>query len=264
MNWYKAKTILIIFFLCTNIFLLVNILNAADKSTAIPDAVVSSAVDVLAQNGIAIDPDLIPRRNQAAAVIHAENVARDYDAFAGLLLGGNIQKAEDNTYTSPAGTLSFAGDSFSFTAGDVPLSNASPAKAAEDFLKELGLDLSGSRRTVSGGQVVYKKSFAGSPFFNGSLTLQIENGGVRTMQGCWFQEKRQGLFREKSALKSAASILVDFASQGSGAARVTGLEFGYTLPDTHTLHPETELVPTWMITTDSGEQIFMDARENDT
>lgn len=266
MNWYKAKTILIIFFLCTNVFLLVNILNAANKSTVIPDEVVASAVEIMAQNGVSIDPGIIPRRNEAAAVIRAENVIQEQADFAQKLLGAPVQKNADGGFTGPAGEVRISGDTFSFTAGGSPSrsASASPAKAAEAFLKELDFDLSGTEKTVDGPIVHYRKKVAGYPFWDGQITLKTENGAVISASGCWFQAKKQFLFSEKVVLKSITSILVDYAAGENPASSVTGLEFGFALPRTGSSHKTVQLIPVWVIITGQGERIFMDARENNT
>lgn len=266
MNWYKAKTILILFFLCTNIFLLVNILNAADKSTVIPDEVIASAVEIMARNGVSIDPGIIPRRNESVAVIHAENVIQEQADFAQKLLGGPVQKNADGAFTGPAGELRISGDTFSFTAGnnDSRSASASPAKTAEAFLKRLDFDLSGTKKTVDGPVVYYRKKFAGYPFLDGQITLETKNGAVISASGCWFQAKKQSLFSEKVVLKSITSVLVDYAADETPAAAVTGLEFGFALPQTGSYHKTVQLIPVWVILTDEGERIFMDARENNT
>ncbi len=265
MNWYKAKTILIFFFLSTNIFLLVNILNATNKATVISDEVVSSAVEIMAQNGISIDPGIIPRRNKAVTAVTAENIIQDYTSFAEKILGGPVQKNTDGKYAGPAGQLMLKGDTFAFTAVENRAQkNTAPIKAASSFLKELGFDLSHTQRTVNGSTVEYRKSFAGLPFLNGYITLKVENGAVVSADGCWFQEQKRSLFSEKNTLKNITSILVDYAAQGGSASAVTDLEFGYALPKSSAYHKNAELVPTWVITTDQGDRIFMDARENNT
>ena len=68
MNWYKAKTILIVFFLMTNVFLLVNILTAAGKAAAIPEEIIDSTVQILAGKQITIDKTRIPREKCVHAI----------------------------------------------------------------------------------------------------------------------------------------------------------------------------------------------------
>lgn len=264
MNWYKAKTILIIFFLCTNIFLLVNILTATNKATVITEDVIGATVEILARNGVTIDPELIPRRSETVAVIEAENVIGDTTAFAEGILGGTIAQNPDGTYTGPAGTLSISKNRFSYTAGHAPEERgSSPAKAAAAFLKGAGFDLSGAQRTVAENLVTYQKEFDGHPFFDGEITLTVQDGAVVSAEGCWFSSDDGGWFSDKVTVKSITGVLVDYAAQDNHGASIVALDFGYTLPQGDALQKSAVLVPTWVITTDRGEKVFMDAREND-
>lgn len=264
MNWYKAKTILIIFFLCTNIFLLVNILTAANKATVITEDVIGATVEILSRNGVTIDPEIIPRRNETVAVIEAENVIGDATAFAEGILGGTVEKNPDGTYTGPAGNLAISGNRFSYTAGNAPKElGSSPAKAATAFLKGAGFDLSGAERTVTENLVTYQKEFDAHPFFDGQVTVTVRDGAVVSAEGCWFSSDDGGWFSDKVTVKSITGVLVDYAAQENHAKGITALDFGYTLPQGDTLQKSAVLVPTWVITTDRGEKVFMDARESD-
>lgn len=262
MYWYRAKTILIIFFLCTNLFLLGNILKSANQGAVVSEEIVSAAVTVLEKNGVSVDPALIPRRSKPAAVIKAENIIGDYDAFAETMLSGNVQKGENSTYTGTAGKLSIAGNTFFFTAENPKTTQLSPAQAADAFLKERGLDLSDGERDIEGNTVVYRQEFSGLPFWDGYCRLQVENGAVISAEGRWFFKTNRTLFGEKHTLKNITGILADYAGEANAPSEIQALALGYMLPAADSYTAEVTLIPAWQITDTAGNSVRLDAREN--
>ena len=72
MNWSRAKTILIILFLCTNIFLLTTIILSSGRNSNVTEDIVASTVQILKENGVEISPDIIPRKTRILPVIDLE------------------------------------------------------------------------------------------------------------------------------------------------------------------------------------------------
>ena len=70
MNWGRAKTILIILFLCTNTFLLTAIILSSNNSSVVSEAIAKSTVDILKDNGIDVSEEIIPRRTDILPVVN--------------------------------------------------------------------------------------------------------------------------------------------------------------------------------------------------
>ena len=262
MYWYRAKTILIIFFVFTNLFLLVNILKTTSQGTVVQEEVVSAALTVLEQNGISIDPELIPRRNRGMAAVTAENIIQEYDAFAEIMLGKPVQKTGENTYTGSAGTITFSANRFSFTAGQPQATELTPAQAAAGFLKARGFDLSGADRELLGNTITYYQKFSGAPLWDAVVNIQTQNGAVLAAEGCWFQETGGSVLREKIRLKNITGVLADYATEVDAPAEIVGLEQGYMLPAGDRHVKKATLVPAWQIQTADAPAVLLDAREN--
>ena len=92
MNWYKAKTILIVFLVITNAFLLFNIIFNVKDGTYISDKTISETAAILHNNGIDIDESIIPHKNVNAGQFEADNIIEGYQSFAEKLLGENPEK----------------------------------------------------------------------------------------------------------------------------------------------------------------------------
>ena len=113
MNWSRVKTVLIILFLCTDIFLLATYLTSKYASSTISPEVIEATVDVLASNDITVDPSIIPQKIPGVMSFEAENVIFDYEAFAKSILGEKFTQTESG-YEGVMGTISFSGDRFDF------------------------------------------------------------------------------------------------------------------------------------------------------
>ena len=69
MNWSRAKTILIILFLCTNVFLLTALALSSVNKSVVSEEIISSTVDILERNGVKISAGIIPEKSEILPVI---------------------------------------------------------------------------------------------------------------------------------------------------------------------------------------------------
>lgn len=61
MNWDRAKSILIVFFLLINVCLFGILIHARYKDSTLPESVIRSTTELLNQNGIAVKSEIIPK-----------------------------------------------------------------------------------------------------------------------------------------------------------------------------------------------------------
>lgn len=258
MNWYKAKTILIVFLVITNAFLLFNIIFNVKDGTYISDKTISETAAILHNNGIDIDESIIPHKNVNAGQFEADNIIEGYQSFAEKLLGENPEKISDTQYTSEKGTLEFSGDFFAFTQkGDV---SHGDEKMDRELLHSLGIDIS----DYVYQQGVFSKKVNKLNVFNSRLSVDQNEQGEVTVSGVWF-EKNSNKILSPGTMKPITAVLIDFISspeRPQGGISIVNLEWGYTVYETEVFHKSIVPVPVWKIELSDGEKIYMDARNN--
>lgn len=274
MNWSKAKTILIIFFICTNLFLLTTILMSVSKTSIVTDDIIDSTIMILKNNRIEIDPEIIPRRTQPAAMIRAENFITSYEEFAKKFVGEDLNMLETNVYEGSRGKIFFSGDRFSFDASKEEFSelteklNESNARQVVlDVLKAYGFEDSTLLTDVSGDESEYvvtvTKQKNEMPLFSSKLKVVMNKKGVKRVSGSWFFEK--GALKNKYTLKSVSGVLIDYisvANRPTTEEKITSVTLGYYIPDEGILHKDALLVPCWKIALDDGGEYILNALEN--
>ncbi len=253
MNWYKAKTILIVFFIFTNAFLFYNVVKSSKGKSSVSEEIVTYTEMILKNNGITIDGDIIPRKSFKAEQFEADNIITGYEEFAKKTLGENTAKLSDNVYQSELGMIEYAGDSFKMTvAGD----------GADELslLKEHNINIS-DYEYING---VFKKKVNDLYVFNSEITVSQNEQGKSIISGVWF-EKNSNSIAGGSSMKPITSVLIDFISspeRPQGNIEITGLKWGYMTYDTQDFHKSIVPVPAWKIELANGNHVFMDARAN--
>jgi len=272
MNWGKAKTILIIIFLITDIILATTIKFSNVKSESISPEIIDSTIQILNKHNITVNKELIPTKNPSLRTVEADNVIDSYDDFSKKLLGTNAVALEENRYTSELGTVHFNGDTFSFKTsknddsiyiGDVT------EKSVQDFLLKIGFVFNSPVITISkikdtSYTVLISENIKDIPVFSSKVTVEIENEHISLISGKWFNI-RENFTGQDSALKSITGILVDFISlyNSTVPCEIKSLELGYTIFETDTFHKSATLIPVQKITISSGKEYFIDSRNTD-
>lgn len=271
MNWSKAKSILIVFLICANVFLLCIILNASYKRSEVSESLITSTVSLLHSKGIEISPSLIPKTTESDKSFSAENIITDYESFAKLFIGDEIT-ADDTGYSSSIGSVHYFGDRFDvrFTDGvETSPDQKSPADKAKAYLKELGIKPKQSHITVSNDstglfKVNVTKTVDRKPFFDCSVTVELTKDKITAVSGIWFF--RTGEQPSVSELESVPGLLVKFFSANSdfSGMNITGLTSGYAVyeNDISIFHKQTVIIPVLEISTSEGQKYYVDARSS--
>ncbi len=274
MNWYKAKTILIVFLVIVNAALLTYICIDSFNSRKIENKVVDTVISLLNNNNIDVDKTTVAAAEKYTKIkkAFAVNTISDYTSFSKLILGENTTATEQNKFTSPNGTIVFTGDYFDANASDGKILkefivNTQNIKAvAKEYLTAIGINADIEESTVSeenGKFIVNTQEYInGYPVFGAYITLILNNKGILSVQGTWYD------FREKSTsdseLKDVTGVLIDYKNQRSDASpcKITKIELGYSTLESDVFHESIVLTPVWKITNDSNQIIYIDAREN--
>lgn len=273
MSWNRIKTILIILFLFTDIFLASSILTAEKKKAELSPAVLDATVQILKDKNIILDKSVIPKKNGSAHILQADNAITDYASFAELILGEACFKKDGYTYVSDKGEISFSGDSFAFNAvttgkSSGMLTQKNAQKTAFSFLKGLGFNMS-TAKAVSllkkdGIWRIKIRDFAEKrPVFSSEINISVSDSGVISLSGSWFNQKETR--EQDSNLKSITGILIDFAEKYADGSlyKITALELGYSVFDNENYHKSASLIPVGKIIVDKNTEYFIDARTNE-
>ena len=268
MSWSRIKTILIILFLFTDIFLLASILTAEKKETEISPEVLYAAKEILKSHNITLDESVILTQISSAPTLQADNGITDYDTFATLLLGDDYYLESPEVYSSEKGTLAFSGDSFSFKLAEEKksaetLTLKAVKKTLFSKLKMLGFDVSRAKIILSaesdGIWTVKVQDFTENrPVFSSNIEASVSADGVLSLSGSWFNLRDT---REQSgSIKGITGILIEFAAAYSHPAEITAAEYGYSVFDNDNYHKSASLIPVGRITLKDGTDYFIDAR----
>jgi len=271
MNWSRVKTILIVLFLCTDIFLLGIYFTSKHTSSEISGDVIDSIVKILANNDIKVKASSIPRKMPSVPNAEAQNVMPDYETFAKTVLGDDLS-AIDFGYASGRGKITFYGDRFNFIANPETYAVSDRSIADEvnakeivtSTLKPLGFDLGSAKisvtETADGGHSVELRNYAKSlPMFNSKVVVTLSNTEITSISGIWFNEVKTS-DKNESTIKNVTSALIDFIPMVSEATEITAIKHGYGIFDTSSFHKTVKLIPVWEVTAKDGSSYLLDGR----
>lgn len=270
MNSGKIKTILIILFLFTDIFLALSIFTAKKEETSIPPEVLDSAIQILGEHNISLDKAIIPSKIPPVSILQADNVISDYETFAKAVLGDGFSSGDNGAFFSKTAELTLSGDSFffksleNFDASQNYTVNEAQ-KAVSSYLKELGFNISGAKviSSSSDGSICNIKIrgfIKDSPVYSSEVDASVSKNGIISLSGSWFNPRDS--VGEDNTLKSITGVLVDFASSYDSVKQksVKSIEIGYSVFDNATYHKSASLIPVTKIVLNDGKEYFMDSR----
>lgn len=278
MNWSKAKTILIIFFILLDAVLLIDIIYTNNETEFISSDIIASTAQILSNNNIQIDANLIPHKTSSMKTIEVSNIIDDYISFSKRMLRTEqISQENENIYTASGQKITFSADLFYYEAETPVLSeltqniNVSNAETiATRILKQYGFDMADIESVVEQRNDSYMvkltKLIGQTPVFDSSVFIELSSRGVSKIYGSWFIPVKQGHMSKILSLRSAVSILIDFITnpiRPQEQVSITGLRSGYAIYENTQYHRTIILVPVWQITLDNGLSYCLDARQTD-
>jgi len=261
LEWPKLKNIILLILLIVNLFLFVLVAYHEVRRTWYLDSARENAVGVMAQNGINVDLEALPRDTTLVRL----SMVRDRQQEAGIaaaLLGTASETGQGGTieYTGEKGTARFS-RSGAFSAAlrpdAYPLGEQTVAAHALATLALLNFD--GEVLTVKehGEQTVVTvyQLWQGTPVFTCLVTLVYESGALVSIQdgsSCRLTgvPEASGTADNFSVVTALMRFLEEMSNQGYVCTSLTGMTPGYTFSSG--LSDPITLRPVWQITTDTG------------
>lgn len=235
MDWTKAKTILIIALIATNVFLIYSLLDRhSDRGEMTNEEVI---LQLMEQRNIELEVD-IPRLHPSLRIIQGEYLSVDREEIAAL------------AQRMPAATSDYEG-------------------VAEDFLEYLGIldDETVYEETELfedgdiDASVRFKNEVEGLQIAENYIEVYFKDGRITDMNYHWLDDVE--VSPRKIETMSAAVALMSLVNQQPGAKMtITGIELVYWVPDTDMELGETvsdTAFPTWEITLSNGEKKYVGA-----
>lgn len=273
MNWSKIKSIFIILFLLSDMFMLGLLVKSHMRRTSISPEVVASTVDILKDNGVNIDAEIIPKKIGTVHYAEVENVIGDYEGFAKAILGEDAVMTADDRYENGDMSVRFSGNGFLFNNNaeinrELGTDENTARNVAAEFLTKIGFKLKRAKvvcnKNGNGCDVTYSTSIGGLPLFGSEVTVSVMGNSVATVSGTWFNEG--SATGTDSVLKSITSVLIDTIPNfdtSAGEITIRGIELGYIVPESSTYHKSATLVPVWKISDTAGNAYYSDARSTE-
>lgn len=235
MDWTKAKTILIIALIATNVFLIYSLLDRhSDRGEMTNEEVI---LQLMEQRNIELEVD-IPRLHPSLRIIQGEYLSVDREEIAAL-------------------------------AQEMPTATSDYEGVAEDFLEYLGIldDETVYEETELfedgdiDASVRFKNEVEGLQIAENYIEVYFKDGRIADMNYHWLDDVE--VSPRKIETMSAAVALMSLVNQQPGAKMtITGIELVYWVPDTDMELGETvsdTAFPTWEITLSSGEKKYVGA-----
>lgn len=261
MNWSKAKTILILFFLMVDSFLLYQIVVTNQDKNYVSDEVIKNTVTILEKNQINVAPELIPNKKGSVRLFESDNIISDYESFSKLFLGNDLTKVSDTAYSGVGGKVEFWGDKFRFTSSSLLFVGKPKKNDILSFFQDKGIKLTGCEFYEEDNVQYLKKTENKLEVFNSFI--KVENTDKTVISGLWFERKTDG-FTSSTGLNPSTSALIDFlSSQDKPNAEITilNIEKGYNIYEPETFHKSIMPAPVWEIEHTMGSA-YIDARKN--
>ncbi|MDD6484317.1 MAG: hypothetical protein PUF72_07065 [Clostridiales bacterium] len=221
-----------------------------------------AAASWLSKHGVNIRKELIDTSIHDVYEAELVSIGADKDEAAKLLVGADMKKGAADTYTGERGTLVFSGTSFELVTsqdcGNIDRYNA--AKTAEKFIKETGMEVSGSMISAVAVEEGYNASFIKTinslPVFNDVMTVHMTGDKIVKVSGVWyFGKEEQG---KKRTAKSAVDALAQYLRLVQNEKKdIAAMELGYVLENTD--KQTARIKPVWRITDSNGVVSLIDA-----
>ncbi len=274
MNWSKAKTILIVVFLFTDIFLATTIYKSNRKASYIPADIIDSTISILKDNNITINRELISSEIEMLSTIQGDNVVTSYEEFAEKILGNGFILLDETTFKSDSGKLYFNGDSFRFEStgklsGNNSLSPMECEKKIKSTLQGYGFVFTNvstkvSEKPENGYTIIFQDYYNSSPIYASNVIVMADDSGnITQLSGTWYNIK-DDFQTDDNELKSVTSILIDFISEyGINApCEIVGLDLGFNVFESEIYHKSASLIPVQKITLKGGKEYYIDSRNS--
>lgn len=242
MDWTKAKTILIIVFLFTNIFLGYELFELSMGSNYINDTRINEIVDYLKDSNIAVNMD-VPHRAKPLPTILVRYKSFSKDEAAAIFFGNSkitdVMQNENSMWLSDGNISVQTRDTneLHYVNKAIAPSNApnerKSKKAAESFISKMGIGGGGRffmGETAAGGyyKFSYGQKYSGVPVYNSYIEITANETGVHEARMVWFDSIKDHTNTTEVVSSIGVLLKVQQVLKNSGSnVAVNGMEQGY-------------------------------------
>lgn len=277
MNWGRAKTILIIMFLVTDIFLLIVLMQTRRQTLVIPKTTITETVKILSNNRIKVQGEQIPAKRVKSQNMIMQNHFQNPDEVALSMLGTGAypdeRKPEEYKYqfSNDSRRLQIEGNSFLYRNEKKPVAYEGNQAAdhrisaeVADLLDELGF----SKGTVSlynirtQGGIVYcdaMPKYHDEKIYGIVMHITADSEAILTIEGNWF-DTVEPEDNEPEFLLDVTAVLSGMALGNKDAFEIADISHGYYASDDFLNSREIAAVPVYIITDRNGQTRMYDAR----
>lgn len=275
MNWQKAKTILIVYFIIINIALLSYLIYSNSRAERSKMQVAQQVTQLLDNNNISIDKKLLTETNYSSEMknVYVYNVIKNYESFAEQVLGEECFREKENCFKNDNAYIYFEGDGFEIRANNLPLSKGeitkkNALKYAKEYLSTIGIEIKEAKTEISdisdGFGVVFSEYIGGFEIFGTKVTVEMKHDGIYGVYGNWYNHKSRD--NSKIGVKDTAGVMIEYMNLKEDMRipeKISDIRLGYSVFESENFHESVLLTPVWKITNETGKIEYIDARETD-
>ena len=260
MEWSRAKTILIIFFVFVNIFLFVKFFsNVADSNDNIE--MIDGVVKILNDNNISIDKSIIPEEDYNFEQFTVTNAVKSSSESLKLVF-------------SEAKNLKNDGDDFYYEYTSDKLSNLSEKKVlsfvkselkGKSILTDADYKIYSSQNADGSYTVKYNPSYEGKDIVDVRLEFNLNNEGLVKVSGYnWLVDTVEGTKNVVTA-SPVTEVLLNFADDDEVKkilpVKITGVDLKYYVGSRDGEISTVTALPVWRVSTDKNRYFYFDIRD---
>lgn len=281
MDWSKAKNILIISFILTNIFLayVLYSVNQDEEKIEIQDEFIEDVIELLAQKSIKIDTE-VPKEIPSLNIASIEYEVYDAVKIAKKFLHNYTEEliGDKKVYRNGKKTIKFQDNNKRLIYKDESLLNnerkndltkENAIKTAEEFINTHEFDLKNTELSLVLEQngiykLFYNKVLGDVAVEQSDMVIEVSSNGVISFERYWIKniEKQNQILKLTSAPKALLRLLARDEYSGNTIKKIE-ICYYFNIDD---YKEDANLkdskgglaVPTWKIVFQDGEKVFLE------
>ena len=272
MDWYRAKTIMIVFLVVVNLGLGAYIIIDNINEKNVENSVSEEVIGLLEKNNIDVEKKLLLSNANPPNIrkVNADNIISDYFYFSKKILGENVKSFSDNVYENNVGKVTFNGDNFKaeakeeFYLGEILTNEKNAKENAKKYLKSIGADIEDAivkaEKKDNKFLVNFQRKINNQKIFKMYLTVELTNKGVVAIYGNWYNPGID--YSEIAELKDITGVMIEYMNQkgkSSDKIKIEKIDIGYVVANDNTFNESVYLIPVWKITDNHGDIKYINA-----
>ena len=280
MDWSKAKNILIVAFIFTNIFLTYVLfsVNQDQEKVEVEDQFIEDVVALLAKKSIKVETD-IPKKIPSLPIVSVEYEVYDVQKVLKNFLGSYKEELENGTklYRDGKRTVKFQTNNKRLIYEDEGLlkqeiigeiSEEEAINKAEEFIISHGFDLNNTKLSfvlLEDGRykLFYNKEMDGVSVEQTNMVIELSSQGIMRFERYWINKvgREKQILKPTSAPKALLRLLARDEYHGKTIKKIE-ICYYFNIDD----YKDKDLkdskgglaVPTWKFVFQDGEKVFLE------